>query len=176
MLKLEPFTTIITGGALGVELEAEKLVRDHGLAVEVLIPPCHPRSKIFRPLTTVQLDEAISIRVQVTARLNQVNKRYKHLQSPISLQYIHRNYRVVKQAEMVLAFTIFQHFSTMGFGETGWAVEVGKLLCKIRHVYDVEKRFGSGTSKMKKNTTPVIKCPKDNFLCRRFYQELLLSA
>ena len=36
---------MITGGALTVELEAEKLARDHGLAVKVLIPPCHPRSK-----------------------------------------------------------------------------------------------------------------------------------
>ena len=45
---------IITGGALNVELEAEKLARDHGLAVKVLIPPCHPRSKILPPLTTVE--------------------------------------------------------------------------------------------------------------------------
>ena len=36
MLKLESFTMIITGGALNVELEAETLARDHGLAVKVL--------------------------------------------------------------------------------------------------------------------------------------------
>ena len=123
MLKLEPFTTIVTGGALGVELEAEKLARDHGLAVQVLIPPCHPRSKILAPLTTVQLAKAIPIRLQVAARLNKVNKLNKQLQSPISLQYIHRNYHVVKQSELVLAFTLFQPFSTMCFRATDWAVE-----------------------------------------------------
>ena len=32
-----PTFTIVTGGALGVDLEAEKLARDHGLAVQVII-------------------------------------------------------------------------------------------------------------------------------------------
>ena len=70
---------------------------------KVLIPPCHPRSKILPPLTSVQLAEATPIRLQVTARLNKVNK---HLKSPISLQYIHRNYHVLKEPDMVLAFTL----------------------------------------------------------------------
>ena len=132
---------IITRGALNVELEAEKLARDHGLAVKVLIPPCHPRSKILPPLTTVQQAEAIPIRLQVAARLNKVNKLNKDLKSPISLQYIHRNYHVVKQADMVLAFTLFQPESKMCFGATGWAVEMAKLLHKILYVYDVEKQI-----------------------------------
>ena len=53
--------TILTGGALGVELEAEKLARDHGLTVQVIIPPCHPQSKTVPPLTITQLAEAIPI-------------------------------------------------------------------------------------------------------------------
>ena len=132
---------IITGGALNVELEAEKLARDHGLAVKVLIPPCHPRSKILPPLTTVQLAEAIPIRLQVAALLKKVNKLNKDLKSPISLQHIHRNYHVVKQADMVLAFTLFQPESKMCFGATGWAVEMAKLLNKILYVYEVEKQI-----------------------------------
>ena len=132
---------IITGGELNVELEAEKLARDRGLAVKVLIPPGHPRSKILPPLTTVQLAEAIPIRLQVAARLNKVNRLNKDLKSPISLQYIHRNYHVVKQADMVLAFTLFQPESKLCFGATGWAVEMAKLLHKILYVYDVEKQI-----------------------------------
>ena len=94
--------TVISGGALGVDLEAEKLAKHYGLNVEVLIPPCHPRSTTVKPLTHQQLGEAIPITKQAAARLN------KQLENPISLQYIHRNYHVVKQADMVLAFTCFQ--------------------------------------------------------------------
>ena len=92
---------------------------------KVLIPPFHPRSKILPPLTSAQLAEATPIKLQETARLN------KHLKSPISLQYIHRNYHVLKEADMVLAFTLFQPESKMCFGATGWDVEMAKLLHKI---------------------------------------------
>ena len=98
---VHPFT-IIAGGACGVDLEAEKLARNHGLPVQVLIPPCHPRIKTVPPLTTGQLNEAIPIRKQVAARLN------KQMENPISLQCIHRNYHVLKNADMVLPFTNFQ--------------------------------------------------------------------
>ena len=132
---------IITGGRLNVELEAETLARDHGLPVKVLIPPCHPRSKILPPLTTVQQAEAIPIRLQVAARLNKLNKLNKDLKSPISLQYIHRNYHVVKQADMVMAFANFQPESNVCSGGTGWVVEMAKLLKKILYVYDVDKNI-----------------------------------
>lgn len=135
MLGVQPFK-IITGGALGVELEAEKLARDHGLTVQVIIPPCHPRSKTVPPLTITQLAEAIPIRLQVAARLNK-----QQTQNPVSLQCIHWNYHVVEQADMVLAFTNFRPESNMCFGATGWAVEMAKLLNKILYVYDVEKQI-----------------------------------
>ena len=82
-----------------------------------------------------RLGEAIPITKQVSARLN------KPLSNPISLQYIHRNYHVVKQAEMVLAFTSFQPESNLCFGGTGWAVEMAKLLKKILYVYDVQRNI-----------------------------------
>jgi len=84
--------------------------------VDVVIPPCHPRSKTVPPLTHQQLGEAIPTTKQVAARLK------KQLDSPISLQYIHRNYHVVKRADMVLAFTNFQPESNLCFGGTGWVV------------------------------------------------------
>ena len=99
--------------------------------LKVLIPPFHPRSKILPPLTSAQLAEVTPIKLQETARLNKVNKLNKHLKSPISLQYIHRNYHVLKEADMVLAFTLFQPESKMCFGATGWDVEMAKLLHKI---------------------------------------------
>lgn len=70
---------------------------------------------------------------QTTARLN------KQLENPISLQYIHRNYHVVKQADIVLAFTCFKAEGNLCFGGTGWAVEMAKLLKKVLYVYDVQR-------------------------------------
>ena len=125
--------TVISGGANGVDLEAEKLARYYGLKVEVLIPPCHPRRASVQPLTHQQLAEAIHTTRQVAARLN------KQLENPISLQYIHRNCHVVKQADMVLALTCFQPESNLCFGGTGWAVEMAKVLNKVLYVYDVQR-------------------------------------
>ena len=51
------------------------------------------------------------------------------------------NYHVVKQAEMVLAFTTFQPESNVCFGGTGWAVEMTKLFKKILYVYDVQRNI-----------------------------------
>lgn len=95
MISIVPRFTIISGGALGVDLEAEKLARCYCLRVEVLIPPCHPRSKTVPQLTSTELGEAIPTTKQTAARLN------KTLEDPIGLQYIHRNYHVVEKADMV---------------------------------------------------------------------------
>jgi len=135
MLRVQQPFTIISGGANGVDLRAERFARDFGLPVQILIPPCHPRSKYLSPLTNQQLGETIPITNQVSARLS------KPLSNPVSLQYIHRNYHVVKQAEMVLAFTAFQLESNLCFGGTGWAVEMAKLLKKILYVYDVQRNI-----------------------------------
>ena len=134
MSDAKPFT-IISGRANGVDLESERFARDFGLPVQIFIPPCHPRSKYLSLLTHSQLGEAIPITNQVSNRFN------KPLSNPISLQYIHRNYHVVKQAQMVLAFTSFQSESNLCFGGTGWAVEMAKLLNKILYVYDVQRHI-----------------------------------
>lgn len=70
MIRIVPQFTIIFGGALGVDLEAGKLARYCCLRVEVLVPPCHPRSKTVPPLTSTELAEAIPTTKQVAARLN----------------------------------------------------------------------------------------------------------
>ena len=48
---------------------------------------------------------------------------------------------MVKQEEMVLAFTTFQPESNLCFGGTGWAVEMAKLLKKILCMYDVKRNI-----------------------------------
>ena len=125
--------TIISGSANGVDLEAEKLARHYGLPVQVLIPPCHPRRASIQPLTRQQLAEAIPVTTQVACRLG------KQLASPISTQYIHRNYHIVKQADMVLAFTCFSPNKKQCLGGTGWGVEMAKVLQKVLYVFDVER-------------------------------------
>ena len=127
--------TVISGGALGAELEAEKLARHYGLPVHVLITPCHPRKASVLPLTHQQLAEAIPTTTQVAHRLN------KRLTDPISLQYIHRNYHVVKQADLVMAFTCFAPERKVCMGGTGWGVEMAKVPNKILYVYDVEQNI-----------------------------------
>ena len=127
--------TVISVGANGVDLEAEKLARHYGLQVNVLIPPCHPRKASVQPLTHQQLAKVIPLTTQVANRIN------KQLTNPISLQYIHRNYHVVKQADMVLVFTCFQLERNVCMGGTGWAVEMSKVLNKVVYVYDVERNI-----------------------------------
>ena len=123
---------IITGGARGVDLEAEKLARQYGLPQYVLIPPCHPRTASIAPLTYPQLVEAIPLTTQVALRLG------KKLSSPISQQYIYRNYHIVNEAGRVLAFTSLSPTSRTCPGGTGWAVEMAKVLQKDLYVYNVE--------------------------------------
>ena len=65
----------------------------------------------------------------------------KQLTSPISTEYIHRNYHVVKQADMVLAFTCFSPERKVCISDTGWGVEMAKVLQKVLYVYDVERNI-----------------------------------
>ena len=127
--------TVISGGALGADLEAEKLARHYGFPLHVLMPPCHPRKASVLPLTRQKLAEAIPITTQVAYRLN------KRLTDPISLQYIHRNYHVVKQADLVMAFTCFAPERKVCMGGTGRGVEMAKVLNKVLYVYDVEQNI-----------------------------------
>ena len=135
MLRVKPFT-IVTGGTNGVDWKAETLPRHYDLAVRVLIPPCHPRSKTIRPLTYAELAEANPWIQRAELTLN------KCLTDPISGQYIQRNYCVIRDVDMVLAFTIFQPSRTVFglqvnktcMGGTGWAVEFAKMLRKTLYV------------------------------------------
>lgn len=127
--------TIVTGGAFGVNLEAAKLARNHGMAVEVYVPPCRPRSKLILPVSYEALREAIRLTNQASFRLN------RNLQSPITMQYIHRNHHVVKNASMILDFGSFQTGTKLIHGGTGWGVEFAKLLKTSLYVYDEDRNI-----------------------------------
>ena len=139
MLRVKPFT-IFTVGATGVDWKAEVLANSYNLEVKVLVPPCHPRSNTLKPLTHAKVNEAIPSIQVAQLSLN------KQLTDPISRQYIQRNYCVVKQADLVLAFTLFQpnrtvlglQVQTVCMGGTGWTVEFAKILRKPLYVFDVE--------------------------------------
>ena len=142
MLRVSPFT-IISGGATGVDFQAETLAKQHGLPVHVLVPPCHPRSKTICPLSYSQLQEANPWIRQAEPTLD------RRLTDPISRQYIQCNFCVVKHADLVLAFTCFEqrktvfgvHVNTTCIGGTGWAVEFAKMLRKPLYVYELTLDF-----------------------------------
>ena len=142
MLRVSPFT-IITGGATGVDSKAEQIAKQHGLPVQILVPPCHPRSRTLQPLSFAQLQEANAWIPPAEFTLD------KKLTDPISRQYIQRNFCVVKQADLVLAFTCFEQRNhifglpchTTCMGGTGWVVEFAKMLCKPLYVYELTLDF-----------------------------------
>ena len=142
MLRVSPFT-IVSGGATGVDWKAETLAKQHQLDVKVLVPPCHPRSKTIPPLSYSQLQEATPWIRQAEQTLN------RRLTDPISKQYIQLNFCVVRDVDMVLAFTCFESRQTVFglpvhspcIGGTGWAVEFAKMLRKPLYVYDLTLDF-----------------------------------
>ena len=68
---------------------------------------------------------------------------------PITLQYIHGDHNVVKEADMVTAFTLFIPNGEVCMGQSGWSVEFAKLLKKTFYVLIWKRTFGSGTIMMR---------------------------
>ena len=89
--------TIYTSGANGVDTHVEHLCHKYHHHCVVLIPPCHPRAWSLTPLSQPALDAATPIITRVAFQLG------RHVSNPITLQYLQRNYHVVKNASLVLA-------------------------------------------------------------------------
>ena len=94
--------TIYTGDAKGVDTHVERLCHLYGHSCVVLIPPCNPRAKSLAPSTQPDLDAATPTVTQVAFRLG------RHVSHPITLQYVQRNYYVIKPASLVLALGVFR--------------------------------------------------------------------
>ena len=166
MLRVKPFT-IVTGGANGVDWEAETLAKHYNLDVHVLVPPCHPRSKTIRSLSYADLAEANPWIQRAEFTLN------KRLTDTISRQYIQRNYCIIRNVDMVLAFTVFQPSRTVFglqvnktcMGGTGWAVEFAKMLRKTLYVYALDLNFWFGLITMKVFLNSAMACLTRTSVC-----------
>ena len=122
---------IITGGAKGVDEHVEWLCNQYGHTCAVLIPPCHPRAKHdLVPLTMEQLNEGMQ-ELQTAASVLQ-----RTVTSPVSQQYLARNYHIVKNASCVLAFGFFDVYGKHVLGGTGWGVQLAKQMNKQFYVFD----------------------------------------
>ena len=52
----------------------------------------------------------------------------RHVSYPITLQYLQRNYHVIKPASLVLALVYFDELRKHVLGGTGWSVARAQLL------------------------------------------------
>ena len=114
--------TIYTGGAKGVDTHVEHVCHKYGHSCVVLIPPCHPRANSLAPLTQPDLDAAMPFVTRAAFQLG------RHVSYPITLQYLQRNYHVIKPASLVLALVYFDELRKHVLGGTGWSVARAQLL------------------------------------------------
>ena len=124
--------SIYTGGAKGVDTHVERLCRLYGHSSVVIIPPCHPRAKSLVPLSQPDLDAAMPFVTRAAFQLG------RHVSHPINLQYLQRNYHVIKPASLVLALGYFDELRKHVLGGTGWSVAMAQLLLKPLYVFDLD--------------------------------------
>ena len=124
--------TIYTGGAKGVDTHVERLCHLYGHSCVVIIPPYHPRAKSLAPLTQPDLDAAMPFVIRAGFQLG------RHVSHPITLQYLQRNYHVIKPASLVLTLGYFDELRKHVLGGTGWSVAMAQLLLKPRYVFDLD--------------------------------------
>lgn len=98
--------TIYSGGAKGVDTEVEHLAARYGHNCVVKIPPCHERSEDGKltSLDKATMDSATNFVLRAANYLG------KAVTSPITLQYLQRNYQIVKPASQVLALSYFDQY------------------------------------------------------------------
>ena len=62
----------------------------------------------------------------------------RHVSNPITLQYLQRNYHVIKPASLVLALGYFDELRKHVLGGRGWSVAMAQLLLKPLYVFDLD--------------------------------------
>ena len=124
--------TIYTGSAKGVDTHVEHICHKYGHLCVAFIPPCHPRAKFLAPLTQPDLDATMPMVTRAAFQLGQ------HVTHPITLQYLQRNYHVIKPASLVLALGYFDELRKRVLGGTGWSVAMAQLLLKPLYVFDLD--------------------------------------
>ena len=124
--------TIYTGGAKAVDTHVEHICHKYGHLCVVFIPPCHPRAKSLASLTQPDLDAAMPMVTWAAFQLG------RHVTHHITLQYLQRNYHVIKPASLVLALGYFDELRKRVLGGTGWSVAMAQLLLKPLYVFDLD--------------------------------------
>ena len=108
--------TIHTGGAEGVDTHVEHQVwssvwcSSHPVTLELLTQP--------------DLDDAMPMVTRAAFQLGQ------HVSHPITIQYLQRNYHVIKPASLVFALGYFNELRKHVLGGTGWSVAMAQPLLK----------------------------------------------
>jgi len=133
--------TIYSGGAKGVDIVVERLCHQHGHDCVVYIPPCDVRARVTRsfpplgtpiqPLSYHELHEAAPYALQASVRLG------KTVTSPITQQYLCRNWHIIKEATLVLAFGNLDIANIHVQGGTGWTVDMAKAKHLPIYVFDL---------------------------------------
>jgi len=135
---------IYSGGAKGVDTAAERLCHQYGHECVVYIPPCDVRARQKRslsppwgnpiqPLTYKELHEAGPYALQASVHLG------KRVTDPITQQYICRNWHIIKDASLVLAFGHLDTQKEHVQGGTGWTVDMAKARPIPIYVFDLER-------------------------------------
>ena len=122
--------TIYSGGALGSDSVAEFAARELGMNVEIKIPPGHPRACSVSPLTPQELDEANPYVERAAKMLKR--SLSQHPTNSFKNNLLRRNFHIVREAEAVYAFGLFQTTTDLQIlkGGTGWTVQLTIELCK----------------------------------------------
>jgi len=138
---METSLTIYSGGAKGVDMTVERLCHQKGHHCVVYIPPCDVRARATRsfpplgdpiqPLTYKELHEAGPYALQASVRLGQ------RVTSPVTQQYVCRNWHIIKDATLVLAFGFMDSMNKHVQGETGWTVDMAKAWNIPIYVFDL---------------------------------------
>ena len=97
----------------------------------IIIVWCLSHPVTLTPLSQPALDAAMPIITRVAFQLG------RHVSNPITLQYLQRNYHVVKNASLVLALGYFDEAVKHVSGGTGWSVAIAQVLNKPLYVFDL---------------------------------------
>ena len=124
---------LCTGGAKGTDQLAEELGLQFGVQVEVIIPPGHSRSRTITPLSPRVLTLA---NPHIEEAAKKLGKRVPT--DFYVLQFIQRNYEIVRRADIVYAFGILEDDCKRVQGGTGWSVQLALDQGKKVFLYDIE--------------------------------------
>ena len=126
--------TIVTGGADGVDREAERQAVHFGTQLDVVIGPHHPRRHSITLLTKEDLEKTIHHFLSAQQRLG------RKATSPMLVEYLQRNFYIAARAYAVYALGFFERNDTQMKGGTGWTVEFAKQLGRPIYAFHLIKQ------------------------------------